>query len=190
MFGLGMSTLKRFMGGTPHWSRGTAWGGRSIRDNAHWTGCNPHSPWPCASLGGGERRIGSEAEPEKKREGLVLFVVESVFFTEALMVLYFGCVSKRALITEQCLPTAGHPGISCLPHCPTGEEAGGAQEVTQWGQLTPADPRGVPHHVSHTQCIHLGEEGMFSVMTFIFHHQCSTWWSPAFLENQFMNSFF
>lgn len=182
---MGRSTLKKFMKGhllwvAPHTETGEQHEEERAWDNARWTGCNPHSPFPCASPGGGERIIGGEAEP-KKRDGLVLFGMEIIFSIDALMVLCFGFVSKTQIL-EQCFTYCCTSKYFLPLTLPLWWGEWGAQEIETWHSGDSWPQQIVPHHVCHTQCINLGEGGIFSVMLFVFPCQCYTWWSPAFLR--------
>ena len=71
------------VGGTPHWTRGRVWRGRSGRD-VWWTDHNPHSPSPCATRGEEVEKIWSKVKPGKKgelREGALRFSFTSHYPT-------------------------------------------------------------------------------------------------------------
>lgn len=148
IFDVGRSTQKKFMTGLLLWvAPHTEAGEQSEEEGASETihveqaaTSLPHAP-ALPTVGG--ERIGSEGEP-KKRGGLVLFGIETVFFVEALMVLLFVFVNTRALIIDQCF-THRNFLPPTLPHRWGGWGCTKGWEVIQRGQLTPGDPR-----VSHT----------------------------------------
>ena len=83
---------------------------------------------------------------------LVLAGIGLIFSTVARMGLWFGFVLETALTTQGCLVPAeqrSHRAKGFAGPHPTHQPAGWggtrSWEGTQPGQLTPADPRGMPH---------------------------------------------
>lgn len=150
IFDVGRSTQKKFMKGLLLWvAPHTEAGEQSEEEGASETihveqTATPLPHAPALPTVGGER-IGSEGEP-KKRGGLVLFGIETVFFVEALMVLLFCLCEHKSVDNRPVLYPQEFPASHTAPQVRrlgANKRLGGDTE----GTSDPRRSKGIPHHV-------------------------------------------